>query len=580
MADIFISYSSKDREKAEQLTELLASAGLSVWIDKHGIGAASSWSKEIVQAIDGCKALIVLLSPFSVASENVAKEISLAAEQKKKIVPLDLDPVELSDDLRYHLAGLQRTSMTNIDAIIRSLGKLGLEATKAPELQLVNGSDSRKSLMIIPFEDLSPTQDNGWFTDGLASEMVGSLSHVKALRVIDWNTSRMLKNKAVKTVELAREFSVRYFIEGQVRKFGDQIKISITLLDIETGDHLWQDSLRGVMNDIFDIQEQCAEKVLAGLKLHLSKDEGEQVAKKPTENAEAYELLLKARDYHSRGTRSDVERALTVFEEVVRLDPRFAMAYAMIANTCAELNYNYGRSEALLERAKAAAGKIKELEGETAQYFRIMGVIRHSRGDAEGAIVYALRAVNIDPTYAQSYDTLGIAYQTLGRHEEAVQAREEFVRLLENSTGGHFKLLTSLNELAATDSPHARERLNQAAERAIPVFERHVRLNSDDYKVRIQFAIVYLMANRNQEALAKAEQLSSVESLTGNVLYDLACVYLHLQANERGMAMLRKSVEKGYRDIELIRRDPDLDSLRGTTEFEELMKMLEDNQTP
>ena len=580
MADIFISYSSKDREKAEQLTELLASAGLSVWIDKHGIGAASSWSKEIVQAIDGCKALIVLLSPFSVASENVAKEISLAAEQKKKIVPLDLDPVELSDDLRYHLAGLQRTSMTNIDAIIRSLGKLGLEATKAPELQLVNGSDSRKSLMIIPFEDLSPTQDNGWFTDGLASEMVGSLSHVKALRVIDWNTSRMLKNKAVKTVELAREFSVRYFIEGQVRKFGDQIKISITLLDIETGDHLWQDSLRGVMNDIFDIQEQCAEKVLAGLKLHLSKDEGEQVAKKPTENAEAYELLLKARDYHSRGTRSDVERALTVFEEVVRLDPRFAMAYAMIANTCAELNYNYGRSEALLERAKAAAGKIKELEGETAQYFRIMGVIRHSSGDAEGAIVYALRAVNIDPTYAQSYDTLGIAYQTLGRHEEAVQAREEFVRLLENSTGGHFKLLTSLNELAATDSPHARERLNQAAERAIPVFERHVRLNSDDYKVRIQFAIVYLMANRNQEALAKAEQLSSVESLTGNVLYDLACVYLHLQANERGMAMLRKSVEKGYRDIELIRRDPDLDSLRGTTEFEELMKMLEDNQTP
>ena len=580
MADIFISYSSKDREKAEQLTELLASAGLSVWIDKHGIGAASSWSKEIVQAIDGCKALIVLLSPFSVASENVAKEISLAAEQKKKIVPLDLDPVELSDDLRYHLAGLQRTSMTNIDAIIRSLGKLGLEATKAPELQLVNGSDSRKSLMIIPFEDLSPTQDNGWFTDGLASEMVGSLSHVKALRVIDWNTSRMLKNKAVKTVELAREFSVRYFIEGQVRKFGDQNKSSITLLDIETGDHLWQDSLRGVMNDIFDIQEQCAEKVLAGLKLHLSKDEGEQVAKKPTENAEAYELLLKARDYHSRGTRSDVERALTVFEEVVRLDPRFAMAYAMIANTCAELNYNYGRSEALLERAKAAAGKIKELEGETAQYFRIMGVIRHSSGDAEGAIVYALRAVNIDPTYAQSYDTLGIAYQTLGRHEEAVQAREEFVRLLENSTGGHFKLLTSLNELAATDSPHARERLNQAAERAIPVFERHVRLNSDDYKVRIQFAIVYLMANRNQEALAKAEQLSSVESLTGNVLYDLACVYLHLQANERGMAMLRKSVEKGYRDIELIRRDPDLDSLRGTTEFEELMKMLEDNQTP
>ena len=88
MADIFISYSSKDKEKADQLSELLASAGLSVWIDRSGIDAATSWSKEIVQAIDNCKALLVLLSPNSVISINVAKEVSLAAEQKKKILCL------------------------------------------------------------------------------------------------------------------------------------------------------------------------------------------------------------------------------------------------------------------------------------------------------------------------------------------------------------------------------------------------------------------------------------------------------------------------------------------------------------
>src|ERR1051325_8958970 len=104
MSDIFISYSSKDREKADQLSELLASAGLSVWIDQSGIDVATSWSKEIVQAIDGCKAFVVLLSPNSVASANVAREVSLASEQKKKILPLDLEPVDLSEDLRYHLA--------------------------------------------------------------------------------------------------------------------------------------------------------------------------------------------------------------------------------------------------------------------------------------------------------------------------------------------------------------------------------------------------------------------------------------------------------------------------------------------
>src|SRR5205823_10570260 len=88
--DIFISYSSKDKEKADQLTELLGSAGLSVWIDRSGIDVATSWSGEIVDAIDSCKAMIVLLSSHSIRSANVIKEVSLAAEQKKKILPLDI----------------------------------------------------------------------------------------------------------------------------------------------------------------------------------------------------------------------------------------------------------------------------------------------------------------------------------------------------------------------------------------------------------------------------------------------------------------------------------------------------------
>ena len=116
MSDIFISYSSKDREQAEQLTGLLASAGLSVWIDQSGIDVATSWSGEIVDAIEGCKAFLVLLSPNSIASVNVVKEVALAAEHKKKILPLDLEFVELPRDLKYHLAGIQRAPMSNIDA--------------------------------------------------------------------------------------------------------------------------------------------------------------------------------------------------------------------------------------------------------------------------------------------------------------------------------------------------------------------------------------------------------------------------------------------------------------------------------
>jgi TolB-like protein len=571
MPDIFISYSSKDREQAQLLTELLASAGLSVWIDQAGIGAATSWSGEISKAITECKALIVLLSPSSVDSKNVTREVALAFERNKKILPIDLEPVTLPDDFAYHLAGIQRAPMSNIDAVIRALGKLGLEATGAPQApKIVKEQSDRKSLMILPFEDLSPTGDNGWFTDGIASELVNALAKVKALKVIDWNTSRMLKDKKVRTTELAKDFSVRYFIEGQVRKFGDNIKITVNLLDIETGDHLWQDSRKGRMDDIFEIQEQVAEKVTEGLKLHLTQSEQAAIKKKPTENAEAYELFLKGNGYFNRATRSDYERALSLFETAVQFDRNFANAYASIATTCQEMYRTYSGSPDLLKRVAWAAEKIREIEGETAQYFGVMSILMRLQGDSEAALAFALQATAADPSNNVAYDLLGFAYQSLGRREETVLAREESVRLVGNNTKAHFGLLNALHELSNTD-----EQLKRAAERAIPVYERHVRLSPDDYNTQVEFANVLQWASRESEALAEAEKLSSMQTLDGSALYNLACLYLKCGEPERGMQTLLRSVEKGFRALEAFRHDPDLGPLRGREDFQEMMKKLE-----
>ena len=570
MADIFISYSSKDREKAEQLTELLGSAGLSVWIDKSGIDIAASWSSEIVDAIDACKAMVVLLSSNSIGSVNVAKEVSLAAEQKKKILPLDLEPVELPRELRYHLAGIQRAPMTNIDSIIRAIGKLGLVATQAPTLKLVKETDARKSLMVLPFEDLSPTADNEWFTNGIVSELIQSLSNVKALKVMDAQTTKEFKNYKGHLTVYAKEMGVRYFVQGDVRKFGDNIKINSRLLDIETGDHLWQDSLKGTMEDIFDIQETVAKKVVEGLAVILTAKEENKLDKKPTENAEAYEMYLKGIEYFTRHTKSDYERALALYESAVQLDPTFTLAYANIANTCQSIFRTYDRNSSILDRATEAAEKIRELEGETAQYYWVMSRIALQRGDVEGALTYAKRAVEIDPKYALGYSALGFAYHAFGMKEEALKALEEYVRLRENDRGAHFNLLIALHEIGDM------ERLRIAAERAMPIYERHTRLNPDDYNARVQLATIYSYNGDQTSASREADTLSVVETLGGPALYNLACVYLQCNSPSRGMEHLRLAVVKGFKDIETFRRDPDLASLRGTPEFEGLMKELEE----
>src|SRR6185503_16361592 len=150
---------------------------------------------------------------------------------------------------------------------------------------------------------------NGWFADGIVSELITALSNVKALSVTDAQTTKDFKRYQGTLPAYAKEMSIRYFVEGDVRKFGDNIKVTSRLLDIETGDHLWQDSMKGTMDDIFDIQEKVAEKVVEGLKIHLVGDEVQKLAKRGTENAEAYVFYLRAEEYFDLGSKEHLEHA-------------------------------------------------------------------------------------------------------------------------------------------------------------------------------------------------------------------------------------------------------------------------------
>ncbi|MFI5264866.1 MAG: TIR domain-containing protein, partial [Candidatus Kapaibacterium sp.] len=429
MADIFISYSSLDKEKADQLSELLASAGLSVWIDQSGIDVATSWSGEIVDAIEGCKAFVILLSPNSVESKNVIKEVALAAERNKKILPLDLEPVALPRDLAYHLAGIQRAPMTNIDSIIRALGKLGLEATQAPTMKIVKETDSRKSLMILPFDDLSPTADNGWFADGIVNELISALSNVKSLRVIDQQTSKEFKKYSGHLTTYAKEMSIRYFVQGDVRKFGDNIKVTSRLLDIESGDHLWQDSMKGTMDDIFDIQEKVAEKVVEGLKVHLAADEKKKLAERGTENADAYELYLKAGEYFNHQTKEGFRLTTHILTEAIHLDPGYAQAYQFKAKTLALLYRSYDRDPALLDEAETLSKEALRLKPDLFAVYYPLSMIYIFRGKLAEAEETAQEFVRKDPQNSLSHFTLGFFYHSTVQPAKSIAPYEESVHL-------------------------------------------------------------------------------------------------------------------------------------------------------
>lgn len=563
MADIFISYSSKDRAQAEQLTELLASAGLSVWIDRQGIVGAEQWATEIVEGIKACSTFILLLSPNSIESENVLRELSLASEKRKRVLPVDMAPTVLPSSFEYPLAGLQRVPFADFDRIVHA---------HTHGLEKVIKKDERKSLMILPFEDLSPTADNEWFADGIASELISALSNVKSIRIADHQATKEFKRYHGQLATYARAMNFRYFVQGDVRKFGDNIKITARLLDIETGDHLWQESMKGVMENIFDFQEEVALKVVEGLKIHLAADEKKKLAERGTENAEAYELYLKGNEYGARQTKDGFELLAQLMSEAIALDPGYAQAYSKKANGLAALYRGYTRNAGLLDEGLALIREALRLKPDLWSANLPLSVILMLQGKLEEAEIAVKDYIRNAPEDFVSHFALGYFYNNTGQTAKAIAPFEEAVKIKPDDPATLFNLVLACN--GAKEAAKQKE----YAEMAIPKYEKHLKLFPDDESMRVDHAVLLHFADRDEDAKAAVRKLGDLKD--GVSLFNIACLQCMLKDYEAGFAIFGKAIEAGYRDIRVLKlfledEDGGIGTLKGTPAWEAARLMVE-----
>jgi adenylate cyclase len=588
MSDIFISYSRKDSAQALGLADRLRSNGMEVWIDPQGIEVATSGSTEVEQAIKECKAFCLLLSRASLESNNVVKETSLASEFKRAIVLIELYAVTLTDNFHSQFAGLQRVAFTDLDAILLALKKLGIglappasSSVPSPERTGTVGppqlQDSRKSLIVIPFEDLSPPgEDNAWFADGLTGELIDALGHIKSLRILDRNTSLSLRGVKLRTVEIGKEFNTRYFIEGSVRKFGDQLKISASLLDIETGDYLWQESLRGEFKDIFDIQESVAAKVVDGLKLTLTKEEKTLVQDRGTENTEAYELFVRAREYFRRGNKKGFELAIQLLTEAIKLDPNYANAYQFKARALAMFHRDYDRDPSLLDEGMQLVEEALRLKPDLWEAYNPLSALYLLQGNTEAAEEAAKTYVQNAPDDPRAYFALGFFYSNTDQPAKAIAPYEQAVKLQPEDFTPLFNLVVSCDVISDV------EKRTSWAEFAIPRYERHLKLHPDDETMLVRYPLILHWADKDEEAREVAKGLSNIRD--GVSLFNAAHLQCVLQDYETGLKTFRKAIEAGFRDIRYLNNflndEEDAGKLKGTPEYEEVKQMVEKLSEP
>lgn len=563
MADIFISYSRKDSDHALSLAEKLRADGIQVWIDQHGIIGAEKWATEIVEGIKGCSTFILLISPDSVASENVLRELSLANESRKRILPVEIQRIELPSSFMYPLAGLQRVKIADFEGIIRA-HKHGVAR--------VAQADIRKTLMILPFEDISPGGDNEWFTNGIVSELISSLSNVKALKLCDAQATKEFKSYKGQLSVYAREMDIRYFVQGDVRKFGDQIKISARLLDIETGDHLWQESMKGTMENIFDFQEEVALKVVEGLKVHLASGEKKKLAERGTENAEAYELFMRGEEYFLHQTKEGYEIAVQLFTEAIRIDPHYADAFQSKANALVSLYGRYVSDPTLLDEAERLCKEALRLKPDHIWTYLPLSRIYTKRGMLAEAEELALECIRKHPLHLVGNDMLAQFYLETGQPAKGIAPLEQAVRLSPDYRPSLWNLVH------ACDSAGEHEKCAHWAALAVPIYERYLKLHPDDETTAITLAHLLVFSGRTDEAHAAAVKLKDMKD--GVSLFNTACLFGSLGDKSEALRTFRKAIEAGLRSISHLKgflsdEKEGIVSLAGTPEYEEVKRIVE-----
>jgi TolB-like protein len=548
MPDIFISYSSHDRLQALSLAEKLRASGYDPWIDQHQIHGANRWGKEIVQAISSSKLVAVLISSSSLLSENVVKELNLAAERHKHLLPIMLEETDLTEEFAYHLTGLHRVAIEDSDSILKSLEQLKILTTSGitpihPTANTLTSNDIR--LAVLPFDDLSREHDNEWFADGMLDELITTLGGLEHIKVPSRTDVMYYKKHHPRAQEIASDLNVRYLVGGSVRKAGEKIRITASLTDAFSNQQIWTNHYDGSFDDIFDLQERVSKEITETLKLKLTKSDVKKIEEQPTVNAEAYELYLRGLEWQRHLTKIGYDKALELYGKAIAIDPLYTQAYLSIASTCGAYYREYSREPKWLVKAEENLRKAEQITGRTAWTLWVKGEIEWQKNELESAEKTLLDAIMLDQSFHPAYNILGHIYLRMKRNKEAVWAFEKIIKDIKNDDN-YFNLLIALASLG-----DERE-LKENAIKAIDVAKKRLAFFPDDSLTKMRLAYSYHWAGMNVDAEMSANELLTINDLDGYTLFNIASLYDDLGNPSRALEIIKLSIEKGFREIEML----------------------------
>jgi len=290
---------------------------------------------------------------------------------------------------------------------------------------------SNKSIAVLPFMNMSADKSDEYLSDGMTEELINVLTKVKGLRVPGRSACFAFKGKNEDDIfhKVGEQLHVSAVLEGSVRKAGDKLRITAQLVNVADGYHLWSETYDRDMKDILAVQSDVAQRVVQALELQLGGEEARALAKKPTENAEAYRLYLLGRYHFNKFTRAGWTNAIHYFEQALQVDPAYALAYCGLADTYGWAGGQIVAGREAWAKEKELALKALALDPNLAEAHLSLGVALFSAFDFHGSEDELKRAIQLNSNLALAYDQYGWTFMAKGDFDGAIANEKKALEL-------------------------------------------------------------------------------------------------------------------------------------------------------
>jgi len=464
---------------------------------------------------------------------------------------------------------------------------------------LASDGEQIDSIAVLPLENRSDDPDTDYLSDGLAESLIFRLSQLPGLRVSPTSSAIRYKGKETDIEKVGRELGVDAVLTGRLMKRGDNLNIMVELVDVRDNKSLWGEQYQRKMSDLLATQREIAATIADKLQLKLVGEQATGITKKYTNSNEAYNLWMRARHHFAKRTKTDMLRAADYYQQAIALDPKFALAYARLAEVYLNLpTYSYMAPHEALPKARSALQKALELDPTLSEAHAFNGFYlagyEHKWAEAETEFK---RAIEMDPKssaahfrYGQMYllptgqfersieemkialdmepfdivfgDTHAWAYFAAGQNDRALELTKKFYDLEPNHPSGRYFAAKVYNGIGMHSE-------------ALEICERALELDSNDERMISQAGVAYVRSGRLDRAHEMAMRLEDLGKTQFVSPYGQAAVQVALGDQNKAFALLEKSFQVQDWWLYRLKVDPQFVPLRDDPRYTDLLKRLD-----